>query len=166
MDPSILLTGMLKALDLVHKWREGALNQQEAKELYARVFSSLLWEAHDNLHRCETIMTMAEKQTISAGILSFFVRDALFSEFCVMCPEPGVVSTLNEIYGSFERIHHWQRVTTDLHSDAAKFIVGFASDLFKQKKTHSVYNDLRKALVSLEIDVPVPPEFVWKDRSN
>ena len=156
------ITGLiLKGLELVHKLREGTLSKGEAQELYCRIFSSLLCEVHQNLERCRNIVNMAQEKQISAGILSFFVRDALFSDFCIMCPEPRVVSDLSEIYGAFERIHHWQRVTIDLKSEGTKYIIGYANDLFASKKLHVKYNDLLKILKDLSPEGHKPPEFEY-----
>ena len=156
---SIATSLILKGLDLAQKRREGTLNKKEAQELYCRIFSSLLFEVHQNLERCNTIVNMAKKGGMSAGILSFFVRDSLFSDFCIMCPEPRTVSELSEIYSAFERIHHWQRVTIDLQSSSAKYIVGYANDLFTGKKLHLKYNSLLKILKDLSSKTPTPPKF-------
>ena len=150
---------IIKGLELVHKRREGRLSKQEAQELYCRVFSSLLWEVHQNLKRCNGIVNKAHGGVISAGILSFFVRDSLFSDFCIMCPEPRVVSNLNTIYSAFERIHYWQRVTTDLKSENIRYIIGWAHDLFKDKQLHLKYNELLNGLKALSAEIHVPPEF-------
>jgi hypothetical protein len=84
---------VLQGLDLVHKRREGKLTKEDAQTLYSKIYSSLLWEIDQNLGRCRMIYRKAEeKGQISAGVLSFFVRDALFSDFCVMCPEPSIIS--------------------------------------------------------------------------
>ena len=156
----VTITGLVvKGLELAHKRREGKLNKEEAQVLYCRIYSSLLWEVYQNLERCKGIVNMAQKNKLSAGILSFFVRDSLFSDFCIMCPEPLTISGLNQIYGAFERIHHWQRVTIDLSSKSAEFIKGFASDLFEDKKMHIKYNDLLDVLKNLRSDVQVPPKF-------
>lgn len=150
---------ILKGLELVHKRREGTLNKEEAQKLYCRIFSSLLWEVNQNLERCKNIVNMAKGGKVSAGILSFFVRDALFSDFCIMCPEPCVVSNFGEIYGAFERIHHWQRVTIDLKSETTKYILGYTNDLFEDKKLHIKYNSLLNVLKNLKPGKHVPPEF-------
>ena len=102
---------------------------------------------------------MAKKGGMSAGILSFFVRDALFSDFCIMCPEPRTVSELSEIYSAFERIHHWQRITSNLKSGSAKYIAGYAYDLFTEKKLHLKYNVLLKILKDLSPKEHKPPKF-------
>lgn len=162
MDPASVTTiaGLIiKSLELVHKRREGKLSSEDARELYCRIFSSLLWEVHQNLELCMTIRSKSESAAISVGILSFFVRDALFSDFCIMCPEPRVISDLNQIYNTFERILHWQRVTTDLQSPGAVYIVSFAKDLFTHKNLDAKYNHLLGSLKSLYSDVEVPPEF-------
>jgi hypothetical protein len=157
-DPATIAALIIQGLGLVHKRREGRLSKQEAQELYCKIFSSLLWEIHENLGRCRDILVDAEESRIAAGVLSFFVRDALFSDFCFMCPEPQVISDLNEIYSGFERIHHWQRVTTDLGSNSAGFIIGFAKALFK-RKLHSKYKDLLYVLRVLCSEIETPPEF-------
>ena len=100
----------------------------------------------------------AEQNRIAAGVLSFFVRDALFPLFCRMCPEPTVIADLNQIYGGFERIHHWQRVTTDLGSQSARLITGFAGAMFK-RQLHVQYNTLLGVLKELCPETALPPEF-------
>jgi len=156
---SIAASLILKGLDLAHKRRKGNLSKKEAQELYCRIFSSLLFEVHQNLERCNTIVNMAKKGGMSAGILSFFVRDALFSDFCIMCPEPRTVSELSEIYSAFERIHHWQRITSNLKNGSTKYIVGYAFDLFTEKKLHLKYNVLLKILNDLSPKENKPPKF-------
>lgn len=154
------ITGLIvKSLELVHKRREGKLSSKDAQELYCRIFSSLLWEVHQNLEHCRIIKRKSESAAISVGILSFFVRDALFSDFCIMCPEPRVISDLNQIYSAFERLLHWQRVTTDLQSPGAGYIVSSAKNLFNNEKLDVKYNDLLDSLKSLDSDVEVPPKF-------
>jgi hypothetical protein len=156
------ITGLiLKGLELVHKRRAGTLSKKEAQELYCRIFSSMLCEIYQNLMRCKNIVKMAREGKISAGILCFFVRDALFSDFCLMCPEPRLVSDLSEIYGAFERIHHWQRVTTDLQSENTKYILGYAKDIFDDKKLYVTYNGLLTTLKDLSPDEYTPPEFKY-----
>lgn len=156
---SIATSLILKGLDLAQKRREGTLNKKEAQELYCRIFSSLLFEVHQNLERCNTIVKIADKGGMSAGILSFFVRDALFSDFCIMCPEPRTVSKLSEIYSAFERIHHWQRITSNLKSHSAGYIAGYAIDLFTEKKLHLKYNGLLRNLKELSPKEHAPPKF-------
>ena len=75
-----------------------------------------------------------------------------------MCPEPLVVSELNEIYSGFERIHHWQRVTADLGSQSAGLIIGFAGAMFR-RGLHLQYNTLLGVLKELCPETAVPPEF-------
>ena len=142
MDPVTVVGVTLKTLDLVHKKREGTLGRKEAQQLYLRIFCCLLWEIQQNMHRSKGIVTKAKNTPpqISAGVLSFFVRDALFSDFCIMCPEPEMVAGVNEIYAALERIHHWQRVTYDLNTAPAKFILGFANSLFADHGVHEKYN--------------------------
>ena len=165
MEPvssSILaLTGMvIKGLELVHKRREGKLNEDDARQLYAKIFSSLLWEVKQNLDRCFMIKSKFEEENIiSAGVLSFFVRESLFPDFCIMCPEPRVISDLNQLYSAFERIHHWQRLTINLSSENTKFIVGYAKDLFEEKKLHEKYNDLIAVLENLAPKEHIPDQF-------
>jgi hypothetical protein len=149
---------ILKALGLVHKHREGNLSEQEARDLYCKIFSSLLFEVHQNLDRCRMFIENAMQNKIAGGVLSFFVRDALFSDFCIMCPEPEVVSSLNEIYSGFERMHHWQRVTTELKSESAKLIIGFAGAMFR-RELHLKYNTLLGVLKELCPNTAAPPEF-------
>jgi len=165
MEPvssSILaLTGMvIKGLELVHKRREGKLNEDEARQLYAKIFSSLLWEVKQNLDRCFLIkIKFEEENIISAGVLSFFVRESLFPDFCIMCPEPRVIACLNEIYSAFERIHHWQRLTVNFSSENARFIIGYAKDMFEDKKLHDKYNDLILVLTNLAPREHIPDQF-------
>ena len=162
MDPASItpFAGLIiKTLELVHKRREGKLSSEDAQELYCRIFSSLLWEVHQNLERCMIITGKSESAAISVGILSFFVRDALFSDFCIMCPQPRVTSDLNQIYSAFERILHWQRVTTDLQSPGAAYILGFAKNLFTNENLDGKYNQLLGTLKSLSSGVKVPPQF-------
>jgi len=162
IDPATVtaITGLiLKALELVHKRREGSLNEQEAKDLYCKIFSSLLFEVHQNLDRCRMFLEdFYQRGRTAGGILSFFVRDVLFSDFCIMCPEPSVISDLNEIYSGFERMHHWQRVTTDLGSGSAGLIIGFAGAMFR-RNLHLQYNTLLGVLKELCPDTAAPPEF-------
>ncbi len=162
IDPASItaITGLiLKSLELVQKRREGTLSKEDAQQLYCKIYVSLLWEISQNLDRCKGIVRIAEQGQISAGVLSFFVRDALFSDFCIMCPEPSVISEFNSIYGAFERIHHWQRVTTDLSSNAASFIIAFAKDMFTDKHIDDKYNILRESLISICSSIQLPPEF-------
>ncbi len=165
MEPvssSILaLTGMvIKGLELVHKRREGKLNEDEARQLYAKIFSSLLWEVKQNLDRCFLIkIKFEEENIISAGVLSFFVRESLFPDFCIMCPEPRVIACLNELYSAFERIHHWQRLTVNFSSENARFIIGYAKDMFEDKKLHDKYNDLILVLANLAPREHIPDQF-------
>jgi len=158
---SIAASFILKGIDLAYKRSKGILNKKEAKELYCRIFSSLLFEVHQNLERCKTIVDMVEKGGMSVGILSFFVRDALYSDFCIICPEPRIVSKLSEIYSAFERVHHWQRITSDLRSDSAKYIRGYSHDLFIEKKLHLKYNGLLKILTKLSPKEYKPPKFYF-----
>ncbi len=163
MEPSSILsiTGLiLKTLGLVHKRREGRLEKDEAQELYSRIFCSLLWEVYQNMDRCKGIVIFSQKCDISAGILSFFVRDALFPDFCIMCPEPRVIADLNDIYAAFERIHHWQRVTYDLKSEGANYITGFAKDLFSSKHLDEKYNNLIDILKALNNQVELPQKII------
>lgn len=98
MDPASItgIAGLvIKTLELVHKSREGRLQKEEAQELYARIYASLLWEMSQNLDRCKGMLSQAEKGFVSAGVLWFFVRGALFPDFCIMCPEPLVVAKVN-----------------------------------------------------------------------
>jgi len=159
MDP-VSITGLvIKTLELVHKRREGKLTKEEAQSLYCRIYSSLLWEVYQNLERCNGIVRKAERGRISAGILSFFVRDALFTDFCIMCPAPEVIAGFSEIYGALERIHHWQRVTVDLESKSAGYIIGFAKDLFEARK-HDKYNGLHRVLRNIcRSGKQIPPVF-------
>lgn len=151
---------VLQGLNLVQKKREGKLSEEDAQMLYCKIYSSLLWEMYQNLDRCRMIYKNAEeKGHISAGILSFFVRDALFSDFCIMCPEPSVISEFNSIYGAFERVHHWQRAVTDLKSETAGFIVAFAKSMFVDKHIENVYNLLGKTLKKIAPTANVPPKF-------
>jgi hypothetical protein len=163
MDVVSIASFILTGLDLTHKYRKGTLNKKEGEELYCRIFSSLLFEIHQNLKRCNTIVNLSEKGGVSAGILSFFVRDSLFSDFCIMCPEPRTLTELNEIYSAFERIHHWQRITNDLKSDGAGYIVGYAKDLFNEKKLHRKYNGLLEVLSSLPKQIHKPPKFFYSN---
>ena len=151
---------VLQGLDLVQKRREGKLNKDDAQILYCKIYSSLLWEMYENLDRCRMIYKNAEeKGQISAGILSFFVRDALFADFCIMCPEPLIISKFNSIYGAFERVHHWQRALTDLKNESAGFIVAFARSMFVDRHIEDVYNLLRETLKKIAPTVSVAPEF-------
>ena len=98
MDPASItgIAGLvIKTLELVHKSREGRLQKEEAQELYARIYASLLWEMSQNLDRCKGMLSQAEKGFVSAGVLWFFVRGALFPDFCIMCPESLVVAKVN-----------------------------------------------------------------------
>lgn len=156
---------ILNGLKLVYKLREGTLSEKEAQDLYCRIFSSLMFEVHQNLERCNGILKMAKDSQISAGILSFFVRDALFSDFCIMCPEPLVVSELNEIYSAFERIHHWQRITISLKNEGTKYIMGYAHDLFVSKKLYLKYNKLLMILKNLSPEGYAPPKFKFSKTS-
>jgi len=158
MEPGSIIGLMLKTLELVHKWREGRLEKSEAKELYSRIFCALLWEVYQNFDRCKVIVNQHRRGVISAGILSFFVRESLFPDFCIMCPEPRVIANLNEIYSAFERIHHWQRVTVDLPSRGAQFIIGFAEDLFSTKHLDQKYNLLLEGLKGLSSEIELPPK--------
>jgi hypothetical protein len=153
------ITGLvIKALELVRKRHGDRLSEQETKDLYCNIFSSLLFEVHQNLDRCRMFIENAMQNKIAGGVLSFFVRDALFSDFCIMCPEPEVVSSLNEIYSGFERMHHWQRVTTDLSSQTAGLIIGFAGAMFR-RELHLKYNTLLGVLKELCPNTAAPPEF-------
>jgi hypothetical protein len=164
VDPASItaITGLvLQGLDLVQKRREGKLTKEDAQTLYSKIYSSLLWEIHQNLGRCKMIYKNAEeKRQISAGVLSFFVRDALFSDFCVMCPEPSVISQFNSIYGAFERVHHWQRTVSDLKSENAGFIIAFARSMFLDAHIENVYNLLRETLEKIAPTIDKPPIFV------
>ena len=147
----------IRVLELVNKWRIGKLNDSENKELYGKIFCSLLWEIHQNLYRCMAIAS--QHSGLSAGVLSFFVREALFSQFCTACPEPRIVASFSEIYGAFERVHHWQRVTSDLTTESARFIPGYAKDLFKNKPVVEKYNELVEILKKITSDEYPPPQF-------
>lgn len=164
IDPTSItaITGLvLQGLDLVQKRREGKLTKEDAHALYSKIYSSLLWEIHQNLGRCKMIYKNAEQRgKISAGILSFFVRDALFSDFCIMCPEPSVISRFNNIYGAFERVHHWQRTVSDLQSENAMFIVAFARSMFLEAHIEEVYNQLRATLEDIAATIDKPPIFI------
>lgn len=145
----------------MQKRREGKLSKEDAEILYCKIYTSLLWEMHQNLDRCRMLYKNAEERgQISAGILSFFVRDALFSDFCIMCPEPSVISKFSSIYGAFERVHHWQRTVTDLKSDNAGFIVAFARSMFLYMHIENVYNLLRETLGNIAPMINQPPIFV------
>jgi hypothetical protein len=160
MDPaSIAITGLvIKTLELVHKRREGTLQKEEAQELYSRIFASLRWEIQQNMERCKGMIRMAETGSVSAGVLSFFVRDALFPDFCRMCPDPFTVAEINRLYSALERIHHWQRLTDSLESKHVKYIIGYADDLFNSsKKLHNTFNKLVDILRALAPDVKAPP---------
>ncbi len=161
MDPASATVAaglIIKTLELVHKRREGRLQKEEAQELYARIYSSLLWEMGQNLERCKTMVTGAEQGKVSAGVLSFFVRDALFPDFCIMCPEPSVVAKVNQLYSALERIHHWQRLTTSLADESVGYALGYAEDLFREKCLHDTFNELVEAVANLSPNIAVPPK--------
>lgn len=168
MDPaSIAITGLvIKTLELVHKRREGTLQKKEAQELYSRIFASLLWEIQQNMERSKGMIKMAETGYVSAGVLSFFVRDALFPDFCIMCPDPFTVAEMNRLYSALERIHHWQRLTTSLESETVKYIIGYADDLFTSKKLHNTFNKLVDILGVLAPDVKAPPQLEAPNQAN
>ncbi len=149
---------IIKTLELVHKRREGHLQKEDAQELYARIYASLLWEMGQNLNRCKGMVTMVEDGVISAGVLSFFVRDALFPDFCRMCPEPSVVAKINELYAALERIHHWQRLTTSLGDEGVRYALGYAKDLFEGKCLHNTFNELVESVGKLGSSISVPPK--------
>jgi hypothetical protein len=156
------LTGLIiKGLELVQKKREGKLNEEDALSLYCKIYASLLWEIYENLERCKMIYKNAEeKGQISAGILSFFVRDALFSDFCIMCPEPLVIKEFNSIYGAFERVHHWQRMTSNLQSESSTFIIAFSKSMFLDRQADKAYDLLRESLIGINSEINIPPKFV------
>lgn len=157
MDPATItsIAGLvIKTLELVHKRREGNLQKDEAQALYTRIYASLLFEIGQNLDRCKNMVTKAEKGVISAGVLSFFVRDALFPDFCIMCPEPQVVAKVNELYAALERIHHWQRIISSLKDEGVNYVIGFAKALF-DRGLHETYNEL----VVLSEDIAVPTKI-------
>ena len=160
MDPTSI-TGVagliIKTLELVHKRREGHLQKEEAQALYARIYASLLWEIGQNMRRCKGMVGKAEQGFISAGVLSFFVRDALFPDFCIMCPEPEVVAKINSLYSALERIHHWQRITKNLNDESVRYAVGYAKDLFVDKRLHETFNELVGAVGILSKEISAPP---------
>jgi hypothetical protein len=159
MDPATItgIAGLvIKTLELVHKRREGNLQQDEAQALYARIYTSLLFEIGQNLERCKGMVSKAEQGFFSAGVLSFFVRDALFPDFCIMCPEPQVVAKVNDLYAALERIHHWQRITRSLKDEGVKYAIGFAKDVFQDKHLHETYNELVRAVKILSKDITAP----------
>jgi hypothetical protein len=159
MDPASItgIAGLIvKTLELVHKRREGNLQKEDAQALYARIYASLLWEIGQNLERCRGMVGKADQGYISAGVLSFFVRDALFPDFCIMCPEPLVVAKINNLYAALERIHHWQRVTKSLSDEGVRYAVGYAKDLFVDKKLHETFNELVGAIGRLSKDIEAP----------
>jgi len=156
---------VIKTLGLVHKRREGKLEKTEAQELYSRIYCSLLWEIHQNMTRCAYIVNQRKEGKFSVGVLSFFVRDALFPDFCVMCPEPRVIADLNEIYSAFERIHHWQRVIYSAEAEGVRYVLGFAEDLFK-KKLHEKYNVLVDSVSKLSDDLALPPKIDMPNDSS
>lgn len=161
MDPASItgIAGLvIKTLELVHKSREGRLQKEEAQELYARIYASLLWEMSQNLDRCKGMLSQAEKGFVSAGVLWFFVRGALFPDFCIMCPEPLVVAKVNQVYAALERIHHWQRQTTSLADEGVKYALGYAKDLFFDKGLHPTFNEVVDAVATLSPNVAVPPK--------
>jgi hypothetical protein len=161
VDPASI-TGVaglvIQTLELVHKRREGRLQKGEAQELYARIYASLLWEMNQNLDRCKGMLSQADKGFLSAGVLSFFVRDALFPDFCIMCPEPSVVAKVNQLYAALGRIHHWQRQTTSLADEGVQYALGYAKDLFFDKGLHTTFNELVDAVAKLSPNVAVPPK--------
>jgi hypothetical protein len=77
-----------------------------------------------------------------------------------MCPEPRIISDLNEIYSAFERIHHWQRQTVDLGGDGTHFIVGYAKDMFDDKNIEEKYNELVGVLSNIAPDEHAPEYFI------
>jgi hypothetical protein len=162
LDAASIATGVagliIKTLELVHKRREGRLQIEEAQELYARIYASLLWDIGQNLDRCKGMLTKAEGGFVTAGVLSFFVRDALFSDFCIMCPEPTVVAKVNQLYAALERIHHWQRQTTSLQGEGVQYAIGYANDLFQDKGLHNIFNELVDSAAKLAPNVSVPPK--------
>ena len=162
MDTSTItgITGLIiKTLELVHKRREGHLQKDEAQALYARIYTSLLYEIGENLERCKVMICQVEEGFISAGVLSFFVRDALFPDFCIMCPEPQVVSKFNNLYSALERIHHWQRISRSLSDEGVGYAVGYAKDLFSNKRLHEKFNELVEAVGTLSEEI-VPPNRI------
>lgn len=163
MDPSTIpgIAGLIiKTLELVHKRREGHLQKNEAQALYARIYTSLLYEIGKNLERCKGMVSKAGEGFISAGILSFFVRDALFPDFCIMCPEPQVVAKFNNLYGALERIHHWQRISKSLSDEGVTYAVGYANDLFADRRVHEIFNELVDAVGDLSNELAAPEKIV------
>lgn len=148
---------ILTTLDLVHKRREGALSKEEAQNLFARIFLSLLWEIHDNLDRCKYMYDQyQESKEISLGVLTFSVRDALFTDFCISCPEPTLVADVNRIYAAFTRIQHWQASEHFNKEDRYLNALGWVEDLF-DKELDKRYNDLcdlGNKLGNYELEVP------------
>ena len=149
---------VIQTLELVHKRREGRLRKEEAQGLYARIYASLLWEMSQTLNRCKGMLSQAAKGFLSAGVLSFFVRDALFPDFCIMCPEPSVVARVNQLYAALERIHHWQRQTTSLADEGVQYALGYAKDLFFDKDLHTTFNELVDAVAKPSPNVAIPPK--------
>jgi hypothetical protein len=109
-----------------------------------------------NLDRCKGMLSQSEEGFLSAGVLSFFVRDALFPDFCIMCPEPLVVAKVNQLYAALERIHHWQRQTTSLADEGVKYALGYAKDLLFDKGLHTTFNELVDAVAKLSPNIAVP----------
>lgn len=144
---------VLKGLQLVHKRREGRLAQEDAQELYARILASLLFEVRSNIKRCDYIFRESKKNNVSLGVLSFFVRDALFSDFCIMCPDPSTIAKLNDIYAGLERVHHWQR-----RADDHRPMLAYAKDFF-EKKLQENYNELCSVLTELSPDTAAPEQW-------
>ncbi|MCA9670688.1 MAG: hypothetical protein KC503_34060 [Myxococcales bacterium] len=153
----VALSGLaLKTLELVHQSRTGKLGAKEAQALYCRITSSLLYEVHSNVQRCAYLVKSGHQGKYSVGVFAFLVRDALFADFCRMCPEPLMISKLNEIYSGFARIQHWQGYPETDESET--YVLGFANDFF-EKKLDANYNDIRDALNALSDDVQVPPRW-------
>lgn len=164
MEIAGLVGAITSGLQLAHKWRQGVLAEAEAKALYSRIFSALLFEVRQNLARCAYIAKEGKQGRYSAGVLSFLVRDALFSSYCIICPEPTVIAKLNEVYAAFERIRHWQGMVTDTNSRQAQFVQAFSQELFKQNVDH-VYDELLRSLRSIapeKLELPEP----WQGSSE